>query len=144
LKLSDITDIAVSGLHAQRVRMVVTASNLANAESTRGAGGAPGPYRRRDPVFAAEPLDRAFSGSLARKLQSVRVSGVVEDQREPIRRHEPAHPDANDAGFVLLPRVNTVEEMANMISASRSFEANLVLMRKVRDMGDAALRMGRA
>lgn len=142
MKLSDITDIAVSGLHAQRVRMTVTASNLANAETTRGIDG--GPYRRRDPVFATRPIGGPFAGELERQLRAVRVSRVALDTREPVRRHEPSHPDADGSGFVAFPRVNTVEEMANIISASRSFEANLVLMRKTREMGQAALRMGRA
>lgn len=140
MQLSNITDIAVSGLAAQRARMTTTASNLANAESTRGADG--GPYRRRDPVFQAQPLD-PFASSLDRKLRTVQVTRIAEDTREPIRRHDPTHPDADEAGFVLLPNVNVVEEMTNMISASRSFEANLVLMGKVRAMGDAALRIGR-
>ena len=143
MKLSNITDIAVSALHAQRVRMSVTASNLANAETTRGADGSPGAYRRRDPVFAAQPLEGSFAGQLERRLRIVEVPRIVEDEREPIRRHAPSHPDADESGFVSFPRVSVVEEMANMISASRSFEASLVLMGKVKAMGDAALRMGR-
>lgn len=141
MNLSNITDIAVSGLSAQRVRMTVTASNLANAESTRSASG--GPYRRRDPMFTAERVYHGFSSNLDRRLRSVRVSRIVEDQRAPLRRHEPTHPDADSSGFVDYPHVNVVEEMSNMISASRSFEANIVLMRKVSAMGQAALRIGR-
>ena len=141
MKLSDITDIAVSGLSAQRARMTVTASNLANAESTRTAEG--GPYRRRDPVFQAQPLD-PFSSRMDRKLQTVQLTRIALDGRDPIRRHEPSHPDADESGFVAYPNVNVVEEMANMISASRSFEANLVLMGKARRMGEAALRIGRS
>ncbi len=141
MQLSNIVDIAVSGLSAQRSRMTVTASNLANAESTRSADG--GPYRRRDPVFEARPLD-PFASHIDRKLRTVQLTRIAEDGREPIRRHEPSHPDADEAGFVAYPNVNVVEEMANMISASRSFEANLVLMGKARQMGDAALRIGRS
>lgn len=140
MKLSNIVDIAVSGLAAQRVRMTVTASNLANAESTRSAEG--GPYRRRDPIFSAQPLD-PFSRSLDRKLRSVHVTRIAEGGREPILRHDPSHPDADASGFVAFPNVNVVEEMANMISASRSFEANLVLMGKVRNMSQAVMRLGR-
>lgn len=140
MQLSRITDIAVSGISAQRSRMTITASNLANAESTRSAEG--GPYRRRDPVFEAQPLD-PFASRMERKLNTVQLTRIAEDGRAPIRRHEPSHPDADEAGFVDYPNVNVVEEMANMISASRSFEANLVLLGKVRSMGEAALRIGR-
>jgi len=141
MKLSDITDIAVSGLAAQRARMTVTASNLANAESTRSAEG--GPYRRRDVVFAARPLEGGFGGEMDRALRAVRVERVVEDTRAPIRRHMPGHPDADADGFVQMPRIQPVEEYTNMLSASRSFEANVMVLRKVRSMGDAALRIGR-
>lgn len=141
MQLSNIVDIAVSGISAQRARMTVTASNLANAESTRSAEG--GPYRRRDPVFEARPLD-PFASRMDRKLNTVQVTRIAEDGRDPIKRHDPSHPDADAAGFVEFPNVNVVEEMANMISASRSFEANLVLLGKAREMGQAALRIGRS
>ena len=141
MKLSNIVDIAVSGLSAQRSRMTLTASNLANAESTRSAEG--GPYRRRDPVFSARPID-PFASRIDRKLQKVELTRIALDGRDPIRRHDPSHPDADDSGFVSYPNVNVVEEMTNMISATRSFEANLVLMGKARRMGEAALRIGRS
>lgn len=133
MNLSDVSDLAVAGLDAQRMRMTVTASNLANADSTRTPGG--GPYRRRDPVFRAEPLDR--------RLQTVRVTRIETDSRPPVLRYQPGHPDADESGFVAAPRVNVVEEMSNLISASRSFEANLVILRKVREIGQAALAIGR-
>jgi flagellar basal-body rod protein FlgC len=139
--LSDIVDIAAAGLAAQRARMTVTASNLANAESTRSAEG--GPYRRRDVVFAARPLEGGFRGEIDRALRSVEVDRVVEDPRPPVSRHQPGHPDADAEGNVFLPRVEPVEEMTNLLSASRSFEANLLVLRKAREMGDAALRIGR-
>ncbi|MDJ0847891.1 MAG: flagellar basal body rod protein FlgC [Myxococcota bacterium] len=138
--LSDVTDIAVSGLDAQRVRMTVTASNLANMESSRADGSA---YRRRDPVFRAEPLERGFAGALDRELRSVRVSRIVEDTRAPLRRYDPGHPDADAEGYRSVPRVNPVQEMTNLLSASRSFEANLLVMRHVRQIGEAALQIGR-
>ncbi len=138
--LSDVTDIAVSGLDAQRVRMTVTASNLANMESSRADGSA---YRRRDPVFRAEPRERGFAGALDRELRSVRVSRIVEDTRAPLRRYDPGHPDADAEGYRSVPRVNPVQEMTNLLSASRSFEANLLVMRHVRQIGEAALQIGR-
>lgn len=141
MTLSDIVDIAASGLSAQRARMTVTASNLANAESTRTTEG--GPYRRRDVVFAARPLEGGFRGEIDRALRSVRVERVVEDSRPPESRHMPGHPDADADGNVLMPRVKPVEEYTNMLSASRSFEANLMVLRKARSMGEAALRIGR-
>ncbi len=141
MNLSDVSDLAVAGLDAQRMRMTVTASNLANADSTRTPGG--GPYRRRDPVFRAEPLDRSFAGALDRRLQTVRVTRIETDSRPPVLRYQPGHPDADESGFVAAPRVNVVEEMSNLISASRSFEANLVILRKVREIGQAALAIGR-
>ena len=141
MRLSEIMDIAVSGLEAQRTRMTVTASNIANAESTRTPAG--GPYRRRDAVFAARPLKIGFQDALDREIRAVRVTRIVEDAREPLLRHRPGHPDADAEGYVKLPRVNVVSELTNVISASRSFEANLVTMRKVREMGEAALQIGR-
>ena len=141
MRLSDIVDIAVSGLEAQRARMTVTASNLANAESTRTAAG--GPYRRRDPVFQAERLRSSFGGALDRKLATVRVREVAQDTRDPVLRYLPGHPDANEEGYVAFPRVDTVAELTNMLSASRSFEANLLTLRKAREIGEAALRIGR-
>ncbi len=141
MKLSQITDIAVSGLSAQRARMVVTASNLANVNTTRTAGG--GPYQRRDPVFAARPMGGSFGDRLDRALRTVEVRSVVRDTRPGPERFQPGHPDADENGLLKLPNVNTVEELANLMSASRSYEANLVILRKAREMSQAALRIGR-
>jgi len=140
MSLTNITDIAVSGLMAQRARIAVTASNLANAETTRTAEG--GPYRRRDPVFVAESPAGPFADQLARELRAVRVDRVAEDTRDFIERIEPGHPDADEKGVVRYPRVNTVEEMTNLMSASRSFDANLMIMGKVRKMSEAVLKIG--
>lgn len=141
MRISDIVDIGVSGLLAQRARMGVTASNLANAQTTRTAEG--GPYQRRDPVFRAEPLRTGFADRIDRHVQRVRVERIVPDDSEPIRRFEPSHPDANEEGYVLLPNIKPVEELANLLSAQRSFEANLLILRKAREIGEAAMRIGR-
>ncbi len=141
MKLGDITDIAVSGLVAQRTRMALVASNVANAETTRTADG--GPYQRRDPVFATRSAAKPFSTRLERALRQVDITRVQVDPRPPVARFAPGHPDANDQGFVDFPRVNLVEEIANMMSAGRSYEANLLIMRKVRDMARAAVEIGR-
>ncbi len=141
MNIGDIMDIAVSGLVAQRVRLGVTASNLANAQTTRTAAG--GPYRRRDPVFAAAPVRQPFGDRLSHHIQRVEVRRIAVDPREPIVRFDPGHPDADPEGYVSLPDVNPVEELANMISARRSYEASLLVMRKAREMGRAALQIGR-
>ena len=141
MKLGDIMDIAASGLAAQRVRMATSASNLANAETTRTEGG--GPYRRRDPVFRSQRMAGTFDRQLDKAVRSVEVPRIATDDREPVLRFDPGHPDANDQGFVAFPNVNVVEEMANTMSASRAYEANLAIIRKVSAMAQAALRIAR-
>jgi flagellar basal-body rod protein FlgC len=138
--LSHVSDIAVSGLLAQRARMVVTASNIANAQTTRTPAG--GPYQRRDPIFESRPLD-AFGARLDRAVSSVEVPRVVIDPTPGPVRYDPGHPDADADGYLRMPNVDLVEEMTNLQSAQRSFEANLLTLRKAREMGDAALRIGR-
>jgi flagellar basal-body rod protein FlgC len=142
MNLGDVTDIAVSALQAQRVRMATGASNIANAETTRTEEG--GPYRRRDPVFRATRMPaEGFPSRFDAALRQVTVPRVVQDDAEPIRRFLPGHPDAGPDGMVAFPRVNVVEELANVMAASRSYEANLAVMRKVRAMGEATMRIGR-
>lgn len=140
MDFGDIMDIASSGLRAQRTRMTVTASNIANAQTTRTDEG--GPYRRRDPVFQAENLGSSFDSALKKKLRAVEVTRIHEDQRDPITRYVPHHPDANEEGYVDFPNVNLIEEQANLVSSSRSFQANLMVMSKVRSMAEALLRVG--
>lgn len=140
MNLSDITDIATSGMRAQRTRMTVTASNIANAQTTRTEEG--GPYRRRDPVFESARVGSPFASALERKLRSVAVSRIQKDEREPITRYLPSHPDAGEDGYVAFPNVNLVEEQANLVSSSRSFQANLFVMQKVRGMAEALMRVG--
>ena len=123
--------IGAAGMSAQRTRMDIVAENIANAESTRTREG--GAYRRRQVVFQATPLEQKFSevfkSSLARGgRQSIDVIDVVQD-KTPFRKvYDPAHPDANPEGIVELPNVNMVEEMVDMNSAARSFEANVTSM----------------
>ncbi|MFK7898861.1 MAG: flagellar basal body rod protein FlgC [Myxococcota bacterium] len=140
MDFSKITDIAVSGMRAQRTRMTVTASNIANAQTTRTPEG--GPYRRRDPVFQPESVGSGFGSSLEKKLRAVEVSSIQKDSRDPITRYLPSHPDANDQGFVEFPNVNLVEEQANLVGSSRAFQANLLVMQKVRGMAEALMRVG--
>ncbi len=136
-------EVISSGLTAERVRMNITASNLANTETTRTDAG--GPYRRRDPIFAATNLEegRGFQTDLDQALQGVEVVEVVEDTKEPRLVFEPGHPDANPDGYVELPNVNMVEEMVNMMMAARSYEAGVSAMRSVTEMAQRALSVGR-
>ncbi|MBI5508995.1 MAG: flagellar basal body rod protein FlgC [Deltaproteobacteria bacterium] len=136
-------DILASGLGAERVRMNVTASNLANAQTTRTAEG--GPYKRRDPVFtAAEIASRpSFATELDDALRGVAVTDVVADPTPPRLVHDPSHPDADPEGNVSLPNINMVEEMVNMITASRAYEAGVTAMRAVVDMAQHTLSLGK-
>lgn len=136
-------DLSASGLVAQRIRMNTVASNLANAQTTRGPDG--GPYRRLDPLFHTATLvgseTASFDAALGRELQTVRVAGVVRDDRPPRIVFDPKHPDADPRGYVRLPNVSAVEEMANMMTASRSYEANLMALQTARSMAQKALNL---
>jgi len=123
--------ISAAGMSAQRTRMDVISENIANAESTHTSKG--GPYRRRQVVFQAvsqkQPFSAAFSSAFqSGGRQSVKAASIVQD-KSPFREvYDPSHPDANAKGMVKLPNVNPVEEMVDMNSASRSFEANVTTM----------------
>ena len=133
-------DINSSGLFVQRKIMDVIASNLANMETTRSERG--GPYRRKMVVLRTDPSD-GFSHLLNLEMQSVRVEGIVED-RSPLRQvYDPAHPDADEEGYLFKPNVDLVVEMTNMLIARRVFEANLVAMKTTRQMVLKALEVGR-
>jgi len=130
-------EVAASGLSAERIRMNTIASNMANARTTRTEDG--GPYRRLDPVFQAVPL-RPDSPSQGVSL--VRVKSVNQDQNDPMRVYEPGHPDADAQGYVNYPNVNVVEEMVNMITASRAYEAGITTIDSVKAMAHAAVGLG--
>jgi flagellar basal-body rod protein FlgC len=135
-------DISASALSTERLRMDVTAENLANAQSTRTANG--GPYRRKEVVTEATG-DGAFASALASARTDggssagatnggVRVAGIVEDQTPNRLVYDPGHPDANAQGYVSMPNVNPVTEMVDLISASRSYEANVTAMQTSKQM----------
>ena len=134
-----------SGLSASRFRMNLIASNLANAQTTRTAEG--GPYRRRDPIYRSTPLQLPFADQLrdqlATSLRGVEVSGVAVDPRPPRTVHDPGHPDADAAGMVKYPNVSVVEEMVDMITASRAYEAGVTAMQSIKSMAGKALSIGR-
>jgi flagellar basal-body rod protein FlgC len=132
--LFDAFDASGSGLSAERLRMDVTAENLANAQSTRTANGQ-GPYRRKEVVLesAGSGAGASFADSL-KAARGVRVAGIVEDQT-PLRRvYDPGHPDADAQGYVTMPNVNTVTEMTDLIGASRAYEANVTAMQTAKSM----------
>jgi len=132
---------SASALAAERMRIEVAVSNLANAESTRGPDGRP--YRRRDVVLASAPVE-AFDAALGRATSTgVRVAAVLEDQAPPRQRYEPGHPDADANGFVALPNVDPAEQMVDMLGAARAYQANLTAINLIRDLLQKALELGR-
>lgn len=145
-------DISASGLSAQRLRMDTIANNMANAETTRNSTGT-GPYRRQVVVFEARSAQPSsnFKGIMQKKLtqqvgNGVRVKEVRElnEAESPYRRvYEPSHPDADAQGYVNYPNVNIVEEMINMISATRAYEANAKVIESTKAMAVRALEIGR-
>ncbi len=131
-------EVAASGLSAERTRMNTIASNLANARTTRTAEG--GAYKRIDPVFEAKALSGAPGASA---VTLVRVSRMAEDTRPMQKVYEPGHPDANPQGYVEFPNVNVVEEMVNMITASRAYEAGVTSIESIKGMARSALGIGK-
>ena len=127
--LFDGLEISASGLTAERLRMDVTAENLANAQTTRGADGQP--YRRKEVVL--QERGGGFGAALD-KAMGVEVGGVVEDQSPLKRVYDPGHPDADAQGYVSMPNVDTVSEMVDLIAASRAYEANVTAMQTAKSM----------
>ena len=131
--------VSASGLDAQMKRMNTISSNIANAESVG--------YKRKDPVFETTTEKESFGEILQNQMdasvQGVRVSEIQEDERAPRMVYNPNHPEANEEGYVAMPNVNTVEEMANMISAQRSYEANATALNTASAMNNKALEIGR-
>ncbi|HEY6557951.1 MAG TPA: flagellar basal body rod protein FlgC [Polyangiaceae bacterium] len=134
-------EVAASGLSAERTRMNTIAANLANARTTRTEQG--GPYRRLDPVFEAVALEKFQSIDGERGVSQVKVSRIQEDQRPGQMVYEPGHPDANPQGYVEYPNVNAVEEMVNMITASRAYEAGITSLETVKQMARSAIDLGK-
>lgn len=133
--------VSSSGLSAQRKWMDTIASNLANARATRTPEG--GPYKRRDPVFVAEPVEATAAASPAASRMGVKVPSITVDSAPPNLVFEPSHPDANPEGYVAYPNVSVVEEMTNMVTASRSYEANLQAFNAFKSMATRTLDLFR-
>jgi flagellar basal-body rod protein FlgC len=124
--LFDALHISSSGMSAERLRMDVIAENLANANTTRGPNGQP--YQRQ------EVLLQSASPSFGQVLGGVQVAGIVNDPTPPRRVYDPGHPDADKNGYVTLPNVNPVNEMVDLITASRGYEANVTAMTAAKQM----------
>jgi len=137
--------ISASALDAQRIRMDVISSNLANINTTRTPEG--GPYRRRDVVFASQPVADNFgevlNSELEKKLQRVEIVDITVDPGPPKVVYDPRHPDANALGYVGMPDINVMEEMVNILSATRSYEANVAAVNAAKSMVNKALEIGR-
>jgi flagellar basal-body rod protein FlgC len=133
----DALDVSASGLTAERMRMDVTAENLANAQTTRSANG--GAYRRKE-VVLQETGPGAFGAQLAAAMGGgtrpggVEVAGVVQDATPGKRVYDPGHPDADAQGYVTMPNVDTVAEMVDLITAQRGYEANVTAMQTAKQM----------
>jgi len=145
MDFSKALGVSSSGLTAQRMRMNTISSNIANINTTRTPEG--GPYRRKDVVFEAIPEAKSFGEVLTtqpdRNIQRVQVTDVHVDRGAPRLKYEPNHPDADENGYVAYPNINLMEEMANMIQATRSYEANVSAIQATKDMALSALELGR-
>lgn len=133
-------ELAASGLTAERGRMNVIASNLANARTTRGADGLP--YKRQDPVFQAKAVAPGSFDPILRKLSEVQMAGTKADPTPGQLVYDPGHPDANPQGYVEYPNVNVVTEMVNLMTASRAYEAGVTSIESIKGMAHAALKIG--
>ncbi len=147
MNLDRVFEVVGSALDSQRQRLNIIASNLANAESTRTAEG--GPYIRRDVVLRAVSPDKSFNSVFDSAFangsgpSAVRVTDIIQDERPFRVVYDPNHPDADDKGFLQLPNVNPIEEMVNLMSATRAYEANIAVLETGKTMTLQALKMGR-
>lgn len=146
--LFDAINISASGLTAQRLRMDIIANNIANANSTRTESG--GPYQREIPIFMAKGKDTFYhrmkssiEGAGTDFTGGVRVVGIVKDTSPFPLVYDPQNPDANAEGYVQMPNVNIVNEMVDLISATRSYEANVTAIDAAKQMATKAFDIGR-
>src|SRR6185312_14478355 len=140
MSLCNAISISASGMAAQRTRAEIITENLANADTTRTPEG--GPYKRKDAIFTTAPAPYSFSDALSAAAgvsllgssDGVAVSDITIDERDPERRYIPGHPDADADGYVAFPRVDPAEEMVDLMSASRGYQANVAAISAVKDM----------
>ena len=140
MDLFRIFDIAGSAMSAQSVRLNATASNLANANSVAGTPEAA--YRARQPVFQTVMTEQGGDAFTEQASAGVRVAGVVENQAPPARVYQPGHPQADAEGYVYMSNVNVVDEMVNMISASRTYQNSIEVMNTSKDLLLRTLSLG--
>lgn len=139
-------EISGSALKAQSLRLNTISSNLANIETTRTPEG--GPYKKKSVVFQTKPLSFAeelndrMSGEVQTKIQGVEVSKVVQDESPPRMVYDPSHPDADPNGYVKMPNINVLEEMVDMMSTTRSYQANTTAIQMAKRMAMKALSIG--
>lgn len=133
--------ICSTGLSAQRAKMDVITSNLANVNTTTTVEG--GPYKKKIIAFSAEPLKQGFDKALEDAVRIVKVKGITEDDKGFKRIFDPAHPDADKDGYVLMPNVNVMQEMADMITTSRTYEACATAFDAVKNMALTAMNIGK-
>jgi flagellar basal-body rod protein FlgC len=143
MSLFNLLSVTSSGMNAQRMRAEAMVENLANAETTRTADG--GPYRRKDVSFSVERQSSPFSRTLsdAAEAHGVSASHIQDEERDPVKRFAPGHPDADKDGFVAFPNINIAEEMIGLVSASRGHQANAAAMSAVKDMIQKSLELFR-
>lgn len=136
MSLFSALSVSASGMAVQRTRAELLVENMANAETTRTAEG--GPYRRKDAVFETDAAESPFASVLQTAMgtgpEGVKVSEVVVDDRDPVRRYLPGHPDADKDGYVAFPRINPAEDMVDLMSANRGYQANVSAISAVKDM----------
>lgn len=135
--------ISASALKAQRIRLNVISANLANVDTTRTPEG--GPYQKRNVVFTAKPVDFGTRLDQAGRqgVQSVEATAIVKSARPPRMVYEPGHPDADENGYVAMPDINPVEEMTDMVAATKAYEANVNVIKAAKRMALKALEIGR-
>lgn len=134
-------ETSASGLYAQRKRMDIIASNLANIETTRTEKG--GPYRRKMVVMGTKEIDQDFAQTLNSSVKGVQIEEIVEDQTPFKKVYNPSHPDADSDGYLYKPNVDLIVETTNMLMAKRAFEANIAAIKATRQMVIKALEIGR-
>jgi flagellar basal-body rod protein FlgC len=139
MTLMTAIDISASGLRAQRLRFEVAVSNLVNANTAQPAGMEP--FRRKNVVFSAAPPQTSFGSEFETAVQGVEISKVVIDNSDPDPHYEPGNPLANKDGYVMYPHINTSEEMADALSATRSYEANLQAVTAAKEMAQRTLEI---
>jgi flagellar basal-body rod protein FlgC len=134
MSLFSAISVSASGMAAQRTRAELLVENLANAETTRTPQG--GPYRRKDVIFTSAPVETPFASVFRTELapSGVAVQEILVDGRDPERRYQPGHPDADPDGYVGYPRINPAEDMVDLMGASRGYQANVAAISAVKDM----------